>query len=108
MHRYLLSLSAAGILSFAFCSAAPAAGITSADLSGKKICWDNGSASSYDSSGHYSNNVSGEGTWAVTAGGVSIHTQRYDYVAAMQKLPNGAFRAEIAAAGMTLNGKYCN
>jgi hypothetical protein len=101
------SLSAATVLSFAFCSGAPAAAVSATDLSGKKICWDNGSASSYGSGGHYSNNVSGEGTWAMTAGGVAIHTERYDYVAVMQKLPNGSFRAEIAAAGMTLNGKYC-
>ncbi len=107
MQKCLSLLGAASLLSLAVLSSALAASVTAADLSGKKICWDNASASSYDSDGHYSNNVSGEGTWAVTAGGISIHTQRYDYVAVMQKLPNGTFHAEIAAAGMTLNGKYC-
>jgi hypothetical protein len=108
MQKYLVALGAAFVLSFAFLSVALAAPVSSADLSGKKICWDNGSVSSYGPGGKYSNNMSGEGSWAVTAGGVHIHTDRYDYVANMQKLPDGTFHAEVAAANIKTTGKYCN
>jgi hypothetical protein len=108
MRGYLLPLSTACVLSLAFLSSAWATPVTSADLSGKKICWDNGSASSYGRGGKYSNNLSGEGTWAVTAAGVQIHTERYDYVAAVQKLPDGTFQAVVGGAAIKATGKYCN
>jgi hypothetical protein len=111
MPRHLLSLTAApGIaaaFSIALVSAAPAAPVSAADLSGRSICWDNGSVSSYAAGGNYSNNMSGHGTWSMTAGGVHIHTDRYDYVASMQKSPDGTFRAEVAAANIKTTGKYC-
>ena len=110
MPRYLLPLSAACALSLALVSAAPAAlaaPVTAGDLSGKTICWSNGSVSSYGHGGKYSNTMSGEGTWAVTAGGVHIHTDRYDYVADVQKLPDGSFHAVVAAGGIDITGKYC-
>jgi len=107
MRRHLLSLSAATVLSLALVSAAPAAPVRSADLSGKSICWDNGSKSSYGAGGKYSNNMSGEGTWSMTAGGVHIHTDRYDYVASIQKLPDGTFHAEVPSANIKTTGGYC-
>lgn len=108
MQKCLSLLGAAGLLSLAFLSPASAAPVTAADLSGKKICWDNGSASSYGRGGQYSNNLSGEGTWALTGGGVHIHTDRYDYVATIQKLPGGTFQAVINGAGIKSSGTYCN
>jgi hypothetical protein len=108
MLRYLLPLSAACALSLAMVSAAAASPATAADLSGRKICWDSGSVSSYGPGGTYSNNMSGHGTWAVTGGGVHIHTDRYDYVANVQKLPDGSFHASVPAAGINTSGKYCN
>jgi hypothetical protein len=51
--------------------------------------------------------MSGEGTWAVTAGGVHIHTDRYNYVASIQKLGDGTFSATVATAGIKSTGKYC-
>jgi len=107
MQKYLSPLGAASLLSLAFFSSALAAPVTSADLSDKKICWDNGSASSYGRGGKYSNNMSGGGTWSVTAGGVHIHTDRYDYVANIQKLGDGTFHAVVAAGGIDSKGKYC-
>jgi len=107
MQKYLSPLSVASVLSVALYSAALAAPVTSADLSGKKICWSNGSVSSYGHGGKYSNNMTGDGTWSMTGGGVHIHTDRYDYVAAMQKSPDGTFQAEIAAAHIKSTGKYC-
>jgi len=107
MHRHLLTLSAAATLSLIVVSAALAAPVRSADLSGRSICWDNGSASSYGAGGAYSNSMSGHGTWSMTGGGVHIHTDRYDYVASVQKLPDGTFHAVVPVAGINATGKYC-
>jgi hypothetical protein len=107
MQKYLLPLAAASLFALATSTAALATPVSAGDLSGKKICWDNGSASVYSANGHYSNNASGEGTWAVTGGGVAVHTDRYDYVADVQKLGGGKFHAEISAGGISLNGSYC-
>jgi len=107
MQKYLSPLSVASVLSVALYSAALAAPVTSADLSGKKICWNNGSVSSYGSGGKYSNNMTGDGTWSMTGGGVHVHTERYDYVATMQKSADGSFQANIAAAHIKSTGKYC-
>ena len=108
MQHSMKSLSAACVLSAAIASAAAAAPVSSADLSGHCICWDNGSTSSYGGGGKYANTMSGEGTWSLTAGGVHIHTERYDYVASIQKMPDGSFRAEVLGAGMKTTGKYCH
>jgi len=108
MRRYLSALIWASVVSFTLLSAALAAPVTSADLSGKKICWNNGSVSSYGAGGRYSNNMTGEGTWSMAGGGVHIHTDRYDYVAIMQKSADGTFQAEIAAANIKSTGKYCH
>ena len=107
MQQHLLPLTAASMLSLAVVSAALAAPVSSADLSGRSICWDNGSVSSYGAGGTYSNSMSGHGTWSMTAGGVHIHTDRYDYVASIQKLPDGTFHAEVPAASSNATGKYC-
>jgi len=107
MPSQFLPLSAACAFSLALVSAAPAAAVTAADLSGRKICWDNGSISSYGPGGKYSNNISGEGTWAMTGAGLHIHTDRYDYVANVQKLPDGSFHASVPAGGVDTSGKYC-
>ncbi len=107
MQKYLSPLAVASVLSVALYSGALAAPVTSADLSGKKICWNNGSVSSYGRGGKYSNNMTGDGTWSMAGGGVHIHTDRYDYVAAMQKSADGTFHAEITAANIKTTGKYC-
>ena len=107
MPKLLSQLAAASVVSLGLLSGVQAAGVSAADFAGKKICWDNGSASTYAPGGKYSNNISGEGTWAWTAGGLSIHTDKYDYVATVQKMADGSFHAEISAAGMTTIGKYC-
>jgi hypothetical protein len=100
-------IGAASAFGLILVSAAAAAPATSADLAGKKICWDNGSASSYGAGGHYSNNMTGEGTWSVGGGGLHIHTDRYDYMAKVDKLPDGSFTAIILGAGIKSTGKYC-
>ncbi|MDR3422202.1 MAG: hypothetical protein P4L80_13325 [Xanthobacteraceae bacterium] len=107
MLKYVSLFAGGFLLSLAFLSFASAAPVSSGDLSGKTICWDNGSTSRYGGGGKYSNNLSGEGTWAITGGGVHIHTDRYDYVAAIQKLPDGTFQAVVIGAGIKSAGKYC-
>lgn len=107
MQRFLSLLAATAALSLTSLAAANAAPVTSADLAGKKICWNNGSVSSYGAGGSYSNNMTGNGTWSMAGGGVHIHTDRYDYVATMQKSADGTFHANIAAANIKSTGKYC-
>jgi hypothetical protein len=107
MQKLLSLIGTAIFLSLALLSSASASPVTAADLSGKKICWNNGSASVYGHGGKYSNNLSGEGTWSVTAGGVHVHTDRYDFVATIQKLPDGSFQAVINGAGIKSTGTYC-
>jgi hypothetical protein len=107
LSRHLSHLSVAAVCFLALFSGAYAAGVTAADLSGKKICWNNGSVSSYGPGGKYSNNMTGNGTWSMTGGGLHIHTDRYDYVATMQKSADGTFQANIAAANIKSTGKYC-
>ncbi len=107
MQRYLSGLGIAAAFSVALFSAAYAAGVTSADLSGKKICWGGGSVSSYGPGGKYSNNLTGDGTWSLSGGRLHIHTNRYDYVATVQKAPDGTFQADIATANIKTTGKYC-
>ena len=108
MQRFLSLAAAAAVLWLATLSIANAAPVTFAGLSGKKICWNNGSVSSYGRGGKYSNNMTGDGTWSMAGGGVHIHTDRYDYVAAMQRSADGTFQAEIAAANIKSTGKYCH
>jgi hypothetical protein len=105
--KYLVPLAAAAVFALAT-SAAKAAPVTAADLAGKRICWDTGTASSYGAGGHYSSDFSGEGTWSIAPGGVHIHTASYDYRATMQKLPNGTFTAAIVGTEIKSTGKYCN
>jgi len=108
MPRCLLPLITASAV-IAGLSAASAAAVTSADFSGKKICWDNGSTSSYGAGGKYSNNMTGDGTWSVAGSALHVHTDKYDYVAAIQKAPDGTFHADIAGPSghVKASGKYC-
>jgi hypothetical protein len=107
VQKHFAPLAAAAVLSFV-ATAAQAAPVTAADLSGKRICWNTGSASNYGAGGHYSSDFSGQGTWAIVAGGVHIHTSSYDYRATMQKLPDGTFTAAIIGTDIKSTGKYCN
>jgi hypothetical protein len=105
--KYLAPLAAAAVVCFV-ATAAQAAPVTAADLAGKRICWNTGSASNYGAGGHYSSDFSGQGTWAIAPGGVHIHTASYDYRAIMQKLPDGSFTAAIVGTDIKSTGKYCN
>jgi hypothetical protein len=108
MRKFLFLIGAAAIFGVGLVSAAQAAPVTSADFAGKKICWGGGSISSYGAGGKYSNNLTGEGTWSMTAGGMHVHTDRYDYIAKVEKLPGGTFHAVILGTEIKTDGKYCN
>lgn len=107
MKKFALPLAGAVIVSLTYLSPAQAAPVTSADFAGKKICWGGGSVSSYGAGGKYSNNLTGEGTWSMTGAGMHVHTDRYDYIAKIQKLPDGSFTAVILGTEIKTAGKYC-
>jgi hypothetical protein len=93
-------------------SAALAAPVTAADLTGKKICWDNGNVSTFLPGGKFSSNRSGNGTWAMTAGGVETHTEHWSGVSAnFEKMPDGTFQQTGSGKSgkpWILTGRYCN
>ena len=107
MRRYALALSAGAVFSLALVPAALASPVKSKDLVGKKICWDVGSASTYAADGKYTNDFTGDGTWSIAADGVHIHTDQFDYVATVDKMPDGTFHVEIPVANIKVVGKYC-
>ena len=107
MRKTLFRVGAAFVFGVGLLAAAQAAPVTSADFAGKKICWGGGSISSYGAGGKYSNNLTGEGTWSMTVGGMHVHTDRYDYIAKIQKLPDGSFTAVILGTEIKTAGAYC-
>ena len=76
---------------------------TTADLSGRKICWDNGNISSFFADGKYSSPVLGNGTWSATTKGVEIHADAGGVLLDVDKQPDGTFKSRVEHA----SGKYC-
>lgn len=115
MGKHLSLLGAASMLSLAFISPALAAPVTSADLEGKKICWENSlgkNVATYGPGDKYSSTSNGKGTWTITKLGVEVHVdgnfpyQRY----AQEKLPDGTLTSQLLyPTGLDLRstGKYC-
>ena len=83
--------------------------VISADLSGKKFCWNDGGTETYRADGKYSSTHDGEGTWVVTPKGVQISTNQIRGLADMQKLSDGTFTATWIVNGKpkTWTGHYC-
>jgi hypothetical protein len=46
--------------------------VTDADLRGKKICWNNGAAGSYNKDGSYDSNRIGHGTWRLAGAQLTV------------------------------------
>ncbi|MGD0188262.1 MAG: hypothetical protein ABSC25_23860 [Roseiarcus sp.] len=108
--RTPFSLLAVGLAaSFLTLSQAMATPVTSADLSGKKFCWNDGGTENYDADGKYSSTNDGVGTWVVTPKGVQISTNQISGLADMQKLADGTFTATWIVDGKpeTWTGRYC-
>src|SRR5471030_2580386 len=90
-------------------SPAMATPVTSADLAGKKFCWNDGGTENYFADGRYSSTHDGEGTWVVTQKGVQIGTNQISGLADMQKLSDGTFMATWLVDGKpkTWTGRHC-
>jgi hypothetical protein len=92
-----------------FSHAAIAKPVTSADLSGKKICWNNGDVETYSAGGKYNSARAGDGTWAVSGAGVGIKSQIYNWAEDIEKLADGTFSRDFVAHGQSFHhtGQYC-
>jgi hypothetical protein len=108
--RTPLSIVAVSLsVSFLLSSPATATPVNSADLSGKKFCWNDGGTENYYADGRYSSTRDGEGTWVITGKGVQISTNQISGLADMQKLSDGTFTATWLVKGKpeTWTGHYC-
>jgi hypothetical protein len=103
MKNFLSPFSLAFLLSLALVSSASATPVTAKDLSGKTICYNTGERATYFPGGKYENNQIGNGTWAVTAHGVQLHTERFSGLLDFEKQPDGT----ITIDAYHLIGKYC-
>jgi len=104
-----LFVAASLAVSLASVSSAMASPVTSADLSGKKFCWNDGGTENYHADGKYFSTHDGTGTWVVTPAGVQISTNQISGLAQMQRLPDGAFTSTWIVNGKpkTWTGHYC-
>ena len=108
MQRHLSRLGVAAAFSLALFSAAQAAGITVRRFfRQERFAGVAARSARMAAGGKYSNNLTGDGTWSLSGSRLHIHTDRYDYVATVQKTPDGTFQADIAAANIKTTGKYC-
>ncbi len=103
MKIHIQSLGLASALAVLHLSAAMGSPVTANDITGKKICWDNGNISTFNPGGHYSSPVVGEGTWAVTASGVALYTAGFNGILDIDKQPGGIFKSQ-REGGV---GRYC-
>jgi hypothetical protein len=108
--KTFVPVAAGSAIALAFLSPATASMVTTADLSGKTICWDEGWKDTYAPGGKLHSTRYGEGTWSATANGVEILAQSWPGLKTIEKLPDGTFKfTATAAAGFRLetNGKLC-
>ena len=103
MPRRVSSIGSAIAISVALTVSALAASVTTADLSGKKICWDYGLISTFFPGGKYYANMAGNGTWRVTSVGVEIRAEHYNGIYDIDKQPDGTLKSATKHA----SGKYC-
>jgi hypothetical protein len=105
MMKRLVSLAAIMTLGVTAALAGP---VTTKDLAGHKICWRNG-WTTYDPSGTYTDGYAGKGTWQVTSSGVKITGSSYQFVADIEKLPDGTFKFHSDKLGAAYDGvgQYC-
>ena len=103
MLNYLSPIGSAVAISLVFTAPALAAQATAADLSGKKICWDNGLVSTYFPGGKYYSTLAGNGTWRATSAGIEIHAEHWSGFFDADKKADGTFYSGTEHSG----GKYC-
>ena len=90
----ILRLAFALSLSFVCCAVARP--VTTEDLAGRTICWDNGETSAFLPGGKYENSRHGSGTWKVTSTGLEIHSETF----------GGIFQVEVRDDGTILDATY--
>jgi hypothetical protein len=95
MKRVLSQVAVGLSFSFLLLSAAIARPVTSADLSGKKICWNDGNIDTYFPGGKISSRKGGDGNWRVTTIGLQVSGAYGSFVHDMQILPDGTFTDDI-------------
>jgi hypothetical protein len=90
---------------------ASAAPVTDADLRGKKICWNNGAAGSYNKDGSYDSNRIGHGTWRLAGAQLTVIGSNGSVSNTITK--DGSKFHEVARGSRSgkdieLWGDYCN
>jgi hypothetical protein len=93
----------------AFSPSALATPVTYVDLSGKKLCQDDGGNEKYRTDRKYFSSRDGTGTWLVASTGVQINSNQIKGLAGMQILPDGTFASTWMFDGKPKAwvGHYC-
>ena len=102
--KKLVAIGLAALICPFFAVSAFAVSVTATDLSGKKICWDDGLVATFSPGGKYLSNKSGAGTWRATSVGVQLHTEHYSGLYDIDKQPDGTLKSVTRHS----NGHYCN
>jgi hypothetical protein len=101
----------AAILVLALSSAALAAPVTRAELSGRTLCMSNGDRNTFYASGRLVSNRFGSGTWAIALGGVQIDAQYKVGLLPLTRRRNGTFLISYTyghlGSPLFVTGKYC-
>jgi hypothetical protein len=105
-----LSLATSVGFSLLLLSTAIARPVTTADLSGKTICWDGGFVKTFYPGGKSSETGYGEGTWRVTSAGVEMSTKSFKNIFDVQILDDGTLTSDTDFGGRNYHGTghYCN
>jgi hypothetical protein len=103
-----LLATSVGLLSLSF-SNATARPATSADLSGKTICWSDGNISTFYPGGKTAGKLFGEGTWRVTSVGVEFSTKYFMNIYDVEVLSDGSISSDADYGGRVYHfeGHYC-
>jgi hypothetical protein len=110
MKTPLAQLAASVGFSWLLLSTAIARPVTNADLSGKTICWSDGTIKTYHPGGKTSQTFYGEGTWRVTSVGVEVSTKSFVNIFDIQILDDGTLTSAADFTGHVYHntGHYCN
>jgi hypothetical protein len=108
----LQSLSGAAFaISILLASSSPilARPVTTADLSGKMICWSGGVIQSFEADGKTATSKFADGAWSVGANGVRVDFPDGGVNVDIEIQPDGTFTSEYTAGGATQKGtgKIC-
>jgi hypothetical protein len=103
MRKHLSSFGLAFGLSLVFVCCATAKPVTTKDLAGRTICYNNGEKATYSGGGKYESNKIGNGTWRVTSGGVQLNAERFTGVIDFEIQPDKS----ISLPAYNMTGTDC-